>query len=138
MKKTLTKSLKSKKGFAMQDLLIACFIFILFTGLIGALMYQVYEINVTAALTSQMSVYAVQILEDLDKISYEEAQNKTAADYREQFQIPGGFGISLQLSDYGEEEGLEDVLKIVDLRITFEIGGRTEEFSVRKLKVREL
>lgn len=139
MKEKFNLKIKSEKGFTMQDLLIACFIFVLFAGLIGSLMYQVFELNIRADLTSQMSIYAVQILEDLDKISYEEAQAKTGADYKAQFSIPAGFNVDLQLTDYGEGiEGIQDVMKIVNLKISYTLGGDTEEFSVRRLKMKEI
>lgn len=139
MKENVNLKIKSEKGFTIQDLLIACFIFVLFTGLIGTLMYQVYEINTRANLTSQMCIYAVQILEDIDKISYEEAQTKTGADYKEQFSIPQGYNVELQFTDYGEgKEYIQDIIKIVDLKISYTVAGQTEEFSVRRLKIKEV
>ena len=139
MKKILNSKIKSENGFTMQDLLVACLIFTLFAGLIGTLMYQVYETNIRANLTSQMCIYAVQILEDIDKISYEDAQTKTGEDYKSQFSIPGGFDVELQLTDYAEDqENIEDVIKIVDLKISYTLAGKTEEFSVRRLKIKEL
>lgn len=139
MKENVNLKIKSENGFTMQDLLVACFIFILFAGLIGTLMYRVYETNIRASLTSQMCMYAVQILEDIDKISYEDAQSKTGADYKEQFSIPEGFNVELQFTDYAEDqENIEDVIKIVDLKISYTLAGKTEEFSVRRLKIKEL
>lgn len=139
MKKNLIFKIKSDKGFTMQDLLVACFIFILFTGLVASLMYQVYETNSRANLTMQMCIYAVQILEDIDKISYEDAQTKTGADYKEQFSIPSGYNVELQFTDYGEgKDYIEDLIKIVDLKISYTISGQTEEFNIRRLKIKEM
>ena len=139
MKKNLKLKIKSEYGFTMQDLLIACFIFVLFAGLIGTLMYNVYDTNIRASLTSQMCIYAVQILEDIDKISYEDAQLKTGQDYKEQFSIPEGFNIELQFTNYAEnQENIEDVIKIVNLKISYNIAGKTEKFSVKRLKIKEI
>lgn len=139
MKKILNSKIKSENGFTMQDLIIACIIFTIFAGLIGTLMYNVYDTNIRANLTSQMCIFAVQILEDLDKISYEDAQTKTGEEYKNQFSIPEGFNIELQFTDYAEDQvNIEDVMKIVDLRITYTLAGKTEEFSVRRLKIKEM
>ena len=139
MKENVNLKIKSENGFTMQDLLVACFIFILFAGLIGTLMYRVYETNIRASLTSQMCIYAVQILEDIDKISYEDAQSKTGADYKEQFSIPEGFNVELQFTDYGADKAyIEDIIKIVDLKISYTISGQTEEFNIRRLKIKEM
>ena len=139
MKENVNLKIKSENGFTMQDLLVACFIFILFAGLIGTLMYRVYETNIRASLTSQMCIYAVQILEDIDKKSYEDAQTKTGADYKEQFSIPSGYNVELQFTDYGEgKDYIEDLIKIVDLKISYTISGQTEEFNIRRLKIKEM
>ena len=129
---------KSENGFTMQDLIIAFFIFIAFVGIIATLMYNVYYANVRADLTAQMAVYAVQILEDMDKISYEDAQQMTGLYYKQKFSIPAGFNVDLQISDYGEDSELQDVIKIIDLKISYTIGGSTEDFTVKRLKIKEI
>ena len=79
VKKTKFKNIiKSNKGFTMQDLIIATLIITIFVGLIGTLMYSVYNVNIRTDLTSQMATYAVQILEDIDKISYDEVTSELA------------------------------------------------------------
>lgn len=135
----LKEKIKTEKGFTLQDLVIACLIITLFVGIIGTLMYLVYKTNIKADLTSQMCVYAVQILEDIDKISYEEAQTMTGSAYKEKFSIPSGFNVQLEFSNYGEGvENIQDVMKIVNLRISYTILGEEEEFTVQRLKIKEL
>ena len=86
-----------------------------------------------------MTFYAVQILEDIDKLSYEDAQNMTGAEYKEQFSIPNGFNVDLQLTDYGEGKPyIKDVIKIVNLKISYTVAGETEEFTVKRLKIKEI
>lgn len=132
-------NLKSNKGFTMQDLLIACFIITLFVGIISTMMFSAYKTNMTANLMSQMTMYAVQILEDIDKISYEDVQSKTEQEYRTQFQIPAGFGIDIQISNYGEGvENIQDLIKIVKLTISYSFQGNTEELTINRLKIKEI
>ena len=139
MKRKIKKKLKSQKGFTMQDLIIACLMFTLFTGLIGNLMYKSYYNNVRAELSANMTIYAVKILEDIDKISYEDVQTKTGTDYKEQFNIPSGYSVELNISNYGEgAENVEDIIKIINLKISYTLQGDTEDFVVQRLKVKEM
>ena len=139
MKKNRKLNIKSEKGFTMQDLIVACFIIIVFVTIISTLMYSVYNTNLRADLTAQMATYAVQILEDIDKISYEEVNSSLAETYFDKFSIPDGYNIDLQVSNYGEGiENIEDVMKIVKLTISYTLRGETEEFSVERLKIREI
>ena len=123
----------------MQDLIIACLILTLFVGLIGTLMYNSYYNNLRAELSANMTIYAVKILEDIDKISYEDVQTKTGSDYEEQFNIPAGYIVELNISNYGEAVGnVEDVIKIIKLKISYTFQGKTEDFVVQKLKIKEV
>ena len=132
-------NLKSQKGFTLQDLVIACLIFTAFVGIIGTLMYSVYQNSIRADLSSQMTVYAVKILEDIDKISYEDAQLMTGDQYKAKFSIPAGFDVDLQLTDYGQGVTyIEDVMKIVNLKISYTLAGETEEITITRLKIKEM
>ena len=127
---------KSEKGFTLQDVIAAFIVILIFIGIIATLMVYVYKTNMQTSLTSQMTLYAVQILEDIDKISYEEAQEKTGEYYKDKFSIPDGFDVQLQFTDYGEDT--EDLIKIVDLKLTYTFQGETTEYNLQKLKIKEL
>ena len=131
--------LKSNKGFTIQDVLIACFIITVFVGVITTMLYSVYRENIKTTLMSKMTVYAVQILENIDKISYEEVQNKTISEYREEFSIPDGFNIQIEISNYGENSASrDDVIKIIKLTISYTMGDVPEEISIKRLKIKEI
>ena len=132
-----TSILKSEKGFTMQDLIAALFIIMLFVGIISSLMYSVYKTNVRADLTAQMATYAVQILEDIDRIPYEDVSSELASTYYDKFSIPGGMQITLDVSNYGEEVNAKDVMKVVKLNMSYTIANETEQFSVTRLKIKE-
>ena len=123
----------------MQDLIIACFIITAFIGIITTVMYSAYKTNAKAYLMSQMTMYSVSILEDMDKISYEDVQTKSIEEYRQQFSIPEAFNINIEINNYGQElENAEDVIKVVKLSMSYTFKGETEEFTVKKLKVKEM
>ena len=129
---------KSEKGFTMEDLIIALFVITLLAGLIATTMYSVYETNARATVTAQMTTYAIQILEDIDRIAYEEVDSDLASEYRGKFAIPDGYGLEINVSNYGEgTPNVEDVIKIVNLKISYTLAGESEEFTVTRLKIRE-
>ena len=132
----IKQKVKSEKGFTMQDLVAGCIILTIFAATITALMISVYKTNIKTKLTSQMAVYSIKILEDIDKISYEEVENKTGEYYTSKFQIPAGFNVNLDIADYGEN--LQDVIKIVNLKISYTFRGETTEYTVQKLKMKEV
>ena len=137
--KLVKLNIKSEKAFTMQDLVIALVIIMLFVGIIGSTMYLAFKNNAKTNLTSQMTFYAVQIIEDIDKISYEEAITKTGNDYKSQFQIPDGYMVEVSFSNYGEGiENVQDVIKRVDVKLSYTIAGDTVDYSIEKLKIKEI
>lgn len=132
----LKQKVKSENGFTMQDLLAGCLILTIFVGTIAGLMTYVYKTNLQTRLMAQMTSYAVEILEDIDKISYEDAQTKTGSYYKEKFSIPSGFKVELQFSDYGEN--LEDVIKIVNLKVSYTFDDNTTAYKIQRLKIKEM
>ena len=137
--KNIMFKFKSEKGFTMQDLMIAAFIIVILIAIISSMVYSVYRTNLEMDLTARMSMYAVQILEDIDKIAYEEVNSSLASKYVEQFSIPSGFYVEIEVSKYGEDvENIQDVMKIVKLTISYTLQGETEEFVVQRLKIKEL
>ena len=137
--KLVKLNIKSEKAFTMQGLVIALVIIMLFVGIIGSTMYLAFKNNAKTNLTSQMTFYAVQIIEDIDKISYEEAITKTGNDYKSQFQIPDGYMVEVSFSNYGEGiENVQDVIKIVDVKLSYTIAGDTVDYSIEKLKIKEI
>lgn len=132
-------NVKSQKGFTIQDLAIALLIITLFIGLISTLMFNVYKINIKSELTSQMVMYSVQILEDIDKISYEEVTSELSNSYNSKFSIPEGFEIDINVSNYADGlTNVQDLIKIVDLNISYNYLGEKEEFKVTRLKIKEI
>ena len=132
-------NIKSENGFTMQDLMIAAFLIIIFVSFISTIMYTVVKANIKTDLTAQMTTYAVQILEDIDKISYEEVDSSLAQTYLDKFSIPSGYDIIIDVSNYGEGlNNVQDVIKIVKLTISYELQGVPEKITIQKLKIKEI
>ena len=131
-------NVKSEKGFTMTDLIVALMLFAIFTGVIGTLMYSSYKINLQTKMAGTATNYAIQILEDIDKIAYEEVTNGKEKEYRSKFKIPSGFGLKLEVEGYNNETGGDDLIKKVKLTITYQLAEKSEQVVINKLKIKEL
>lgn len=134
--KKLKLKFKSERGYTIQDLFIGCFIITIFIGLITTMMTYAYKTNMRTSIIAKITTYAVEILEDVDKISYEDAQTKDGDYYKSKFSIPDGYNVNLQFSDYGEDT--EDIIKIVSLTLSYTFDGDTTEYKVQRLKIKEM
>lgn len=131
-------NLRSDSGFTMTDLAAAILIFGIFTGIIGTLMYSSYKINLQTKMAVAAGNYAIQILEDIDKISYEEVTNGMEAGYKSKFLIPEGFDVTIEVSNYNEGTIKEDLIKKIRLVITYEFAGDSEKIQINRLKIKEV
>lgn len=131
-------NIKSDHGFTMQDLVAAIIIFAIFTGVIATLMNTVYQLNYKIRMTASATNYAIQILEDIDKIAYEDVNSSLTNVYINQFQIPKGFDVKLDVTDITEETGKQDIVKKVKLTISYTLYNNTEDLIIQKYKLKEL
>ena len=139
MKKKFIKiNLKSNSGFTMADLVAALAIFALFATVIGSMMFSAYKTNLQVKMSGASMHYATQILEDIDKISYDNVTNGMESSYISKFQIPSGFSLNIQVSNYNQGTNKEDLVKKVKLTITYELLGNSESIDINKLKVKEV
>lgn len=131
-------NVKSNKGFTIADLAIALIIFILFTEIIGTLFYSSFRLNSQAKISAVATNYAIEILEDIDRIAYEDVQNGMEAKYMEQFQIPEGYQLSIIVQKYNLSNDKSDLVKKVKLTLEYGMMGRTEQIVIQRLKVKEI
>ena len=99
-------------------------------------MYSVYKLNIETSLMMEASAYSVEILENIDKLAYDEVNSELENIYNSQ--LPAGFNVNLEISQYGKENNLKDVIKIVKLTISYEFLGNTSDISITKLKIKEI
>ncbi len=132
-------NIKSKKGFTLQDLVAAIIIFLIFTSTIVGLMSLAYQMSYKIRLTENATSYAIQIMEDIDKIAYEEVNSSlTETYYKEKFQIPGGYHIHLDINETALGTVKYDIVKEVKLTISYTLYGDDEEIVIDRYKIREL
>lgn len=132
MKKLLNK-LKSNKAFTMQDLIVAFTILLLFTSVICGAVVAIYRVQAETKLNSLATLYAIQIMENIQKISYDEVQNGDLRNWREDYDIPDRMSLNLEVEPYGED----DIIKNVKLTISYEFSGKTETITLEEFKAKE-
>lgn len=134
----MKKYLKSNKAFTITDLVIALIIFLMFSGIVVTAFYAVFKSNSKIKLEAAATNYAIQILEDIDKITYNEVQNGMENNYRQKFSIPDGYSINIEVTNYNEGNDKEDLIKNVNLKIEYKILNDTEKIVINKIKIKEL
>lgn len=131
-------NIKSNSGFTMADLIAALTIFMIFTGVICGLFYSAYKVSLETKLSSTALSYAIAILEDIDKISYDDVINGMETKYIRKFSIAEGFNLSLEVTNYNEGTTKEDLIKKVKLTISYNISGQNQEIVINKMKMKEI
>lgn len=122
----------------MIDLIIALAIFSIFTGLITTLMFSSLKTNLQTKMAGTATNYTMQILEDIDKISYDEVKNGMENSYKTKFSIPSAFSLKIEVLNYSEGTDKEDLIKKVKVTVGYELDGNTENLVVERLKVKEI
>ena len=138
-KRRLNKiNIKSESGFTMQDLVAALIIILIFVGSIGSLIYMTFKSNIETKISGLTINYAIKILEDIDKIGYDNVQNGMEQNYIQKFSIPSNFKLSIEVSNYDAGNNKEDLIKKVKLKITCNIMNISSDYIVNKIKIKEI
>ena len=136
--KIVKKLWKSEKGFTIQDLIAAMIVLGLFVGIIGTLYVSIYKVQLDTKVDSIATLYAVQIMERVDKLGYEEFTNSTIdqvlANMRNDFSIPDSYHISFEVIPYQSD----DLIKTVKMTINYEFAGKERTIIIQRLKVKEV
>lgn len=132
--KKLQKKIKSNKGFTIQDIIVAMTVLVLFTGIIGGSIVAIYKVQAETKLSSSATLYAIQIIENIDKISYDDVKDGDLRTWRTDYGIPDIMNLDLDVSAYNEN----DTIKFVKLTISYEFSGKTQTLVLEKLKVKEI
>lgn len=129
----IVKKLKSNKGFTMQDVIIGIIILTIFAGTIAGSYLAIYKIQVQTQLTAVASLYGIQILENIDRIAYEDVKNGMEDSYKQAYGISDKMGLKIEVSQQDDK----NTLKRIKLTLTYQIAGNTEELVLEKLKIKE-
>lgn len=128
------RKLKSNKGFTMQDVIIAIAILTVFAGTIAGSYLAIYKIQAETQITAVATLYGIQILENIDRIAYEDVKNEMEDTYKQAYGISDQIDLKIEVSQYDSE----NTIKMIKLTLSYEISGNTENLVLEKLKVKEL
>ena len=130
--------LKSESGFTMTDLVVALIIFSMLAGLVGTFLYSSYKSQLETKLAGDASYYAIKILEDIDKMSYDDVTNGMESNYKSKFSIPSGYNLTLEVTNYNEGTNKLDLIKNVKLTIKYGLDNETKSIVINKIKAKEV
>lgn len=131
-------NLKSNKGFTMYDLIIALVVFTMFVGFIGTMLGSTFEVQVDSQADEVAALYAIQVAEYIDKISFEQVETGIADSIATYFEIPSGYTLTIDVSDYKPENETESYVKTVNINLKYNYNNEDKNFSVNRLKIKEI
>ena len=131
-------NLKSNKGFTMQDLVLAIAIFALFSVIIGTGLVVTFKVQADSQVDEVGTLYAVQIAEYIDKISFDAVENGMGDSMAKKFNIPTNFTVTINVSDYKPELQEASYVKDVDINLEYNFNNDSRNIRIQKLKIKEL
>ena len=131
-------NLKSNKGFTMYDLVVAIIIFTMFVGVIGTVLVTTFKVQATSKIDEIAALYAIQIAEYIDKVSFEEVDTNLTSKVVTNLQIPNTFDVEINVTDYKPGIETESYVKVVKINLKYFYYNETQNFSIDKLKIKEL
>jgi len=130
--------IKSDKGVSGVDIVISMLVIVLFAGLIAGLFYQIYYYSTSIRLDALAVDYAVKIAEKTDRLTYEEVNNNLNNNLREEFEMLSSYNANVSVENYSNiDSSKKDIIKIVTIKISYKFMDKTEDYTIKKLKIKE-
>lgn len=129
--------IKNSKGFTQTDIVVAVIALIFFTTLIVALMANVKVESTKLKGKLLADIYLTEALENVGILQYdyitEENKDLIFPSMTDVFDSQ----ISVSKIKDEDQDKEDDIIKKVELKITYKIGNKTYEESAKRLKVKE-
>lgn len=129
--------IKNSKGFTQTDIVVAVVAIIFFTTLIVALMTNVKVQSTKLKGKLLADIYLTEALENVGILQYDYVTEKNKNLIFPK--MTDVFTPQLSISKLTDEDNTkdEDVIKKVEVKITYQIGNKTYEETAQRLKVKE-
>ena len=132
------KKIKENKAATMTDVVVGILILILFTGILTSSFYQIYKHNISIRMNAIAVDYAIKILEDIDRIPYEEVTNDLNQTLAQDYDIKNNYQAKIDVTNYNKDDTTkEDIIKIVTVTIDYNVLKEKQSYTVQKLKIKE-
>lgn len=145
----------NEKGFTGVDITISIIVIFLFLGIIMTVFYHVYLTTARINREATANSLIIEIFEKMEAMDYEKVKegtvevigeylNETVEDHTtmdviRKVKIPKGYRIQLEITNYNQTEGnkgKEDIIKIANLKIIYQIGKQEKEIAIQTMKER--
>lgn len=133
----LIKKIRLNKGVTLTDVVIALIIISILAGTVANMFYKLH-LNVSMIRLNATAInYAVNILEDIDRLPYEEVDHRLLEE--RDYGLKSMFTATIDVDKYSDiNTDKEDIIKIITLKISYNMSGNTEEITLKKLKIKEI
>lgn len=127
-------NIKKEVGLAGIDMVIAVIAIIIFTTLILALMSNNVMENVKNAEETMAMIYITEIFENIGIADYDNVTNDNKENFIPQ-QVYNNYGVNLTIGNVDGKS--QDILKKINLVLTYKIGNKTYSCSAERIKAKE-
>lgn len=129
---------KLNRGVTLTDLVIAILIVGIFTGILTSSFTKIYRNNIYIKENEQAQYYAIRALEDIDRMRYENVKNTLTEELTEKYNIDRNY-LLVDVENYNKnDKNKEDIIKIVTVTINYKVLNENRQYSIKKLKVKEI
>ena len=139
MKNGKKLKIMEKGGFSGVEITVAILILMIFISLINVLFVNIYLSYTDSRRNSEATAYATQIMEQVEKMYYNEVTNQNLAQKALEMNIPNGYGVQIQVDKYNAEDTTkEDLVKNVIITINYKVGKQEKSVSLETIKAKEI
>ena len=137
------QKLKSEKGFSTADGAIAVVIITISVVLIASLVYNTYVQVLATHRNSIATLYAVEVLEKVNKLAYSSNDLKEGVKNSDPGSILGvaildNYRVELKIQDYNKMPGntnKRDLIKIITVAVSYMENNIQKNISMKTLKI---
>ena len=133
----MKKFKKLNKGATLADVVVAFVIITILAGTIITSFLKIYTEIMMVRLNALAINTAINILEKVDELDYKDVDNNLDID--DIVDVNNGIEYEFHVKNYNEDDNtLQDVIKIVTLKVKYGIYNQEEQITISKLKIREI
>lgn len=142
-------NLKSEKGIAMSDVIVAVLLIAIFTGVIATIGYNIAVTSSSLKRMSAVTNYITTVFEHIDQMYYDDVttanvemycmsisdlknQNVNNTDWDGK-----GYNVEIKVEQYKPEETSMDLVKVIELKVSYKLNGKLQEINMSRIKKRE-
>lgn len=134
------KRCKEHKAVMGVDIVVSIVVLSLFAGVIAGMFAELFMQNVSIRMDAMAVNYAIIILEDTDRLPYEEVTTENLMNnVQDRYYISDNYTANIEVTNYSDIDSTkEDIIKIVKVTISYQLRNQEYSYTVRKLKIKEM